>query len=180
MNSGFLGGVKLGALGGDFAHAVTLEREAVSVVDQAIEDSVGDGRISDDLVPLVDRHLTRDYGRTALMAVIDHFEEIATLVAGERGESPVIEDEKIDARERLEKTSISSVAAGERESFEQPGKAMIEDGTIIAAGFVAKRASNPALAGAGRPGDEKVLLARDPIAVDEFGEERTFDAARSA
>jgi hypothetical protein len=31
------------------------------------------------------------------MAVIDHFEEIATLVAGERGESPVIEDEKIDA-----------------------------------------------------------------------------------
>jgi hypothetical protein len=53
--------------------------------------------VGDDLVPLVDRLLTGDDGRTALMAVIDHFEEIATLVAGERGESPVIEDEKIDA-----------------------------------------------------------------------------------
>jgi hypothetical protein len=104
-------------------------------------------------VPLVDRHLAGDDGRAALMAVINHFEEIAALVAGERGESPVIEDEKIDARERLEETSISSVAAGERESFEQPGKAMIEDGTIIAAGLVAERASDPALASAGQARD---------------------------
>jgi len=153
LNSGFLGGVKLGALGGDFAHAVTLEREAVSVVDQAIEDGVGDGRIGDDLVPLLDRHLAGDHGRTALMAVIDHFEKIAALLAGERGESPVIEDEKIDARERLEQASIASVATGEREGLEQPGKTMIEDGTIIAAGLVAERTSNPALAGAGQARD---------------------------
>ena len=46
------------------------------------------------------------------MAVINHFEKIATLLAGGWGEPPVIEDEEIDARECLEEASIASVAAG--------------------------------------------------------------------
>jgi hypothetical protein len=149
LNSGFLGGVKLGALGSDLAHAVSLECEAVSVVDEAVEDSVGDGGIGDDLVPVVDRYLAGDDGRTALMAVIDDLEEIATLLAGERGEPPIVEDEEIDARERLEQSSIASVAAGEREGLEQSWKAMIEDGTIVAASLVAEGAGDPTLAGPG-------------------------------
>ena len=62
FDSGFLGGVKLGALSGDLAHAVSLECDAMSVVNEAVEDSVGDGRISNDFVPVVDRHLTGDDG----------------------------------------------------------------------------------------------------------------------
>ena len=180
LNSGFLGGVKLGALCGDLAHAVSLECEAVSVVNEAVEDGVGDGGIGDDLVPVVDRHLAGDDGRTALMAVIDHFEEIATLIAGEGSKPPIVEYEKIDTRERLEEASIASVAASERESLEQPWKAMIKDGAIVTAGLVAERASDSTLAGPGRPGDQEVLLAVDPVAVDELGEEGTVDAARGA
>jgi hypothetical protein len=45
--SGFLGGVKIGALGGDLTHAVSVEGEAVGVVDEAVEDGVGDGGIAD-------------------------------------------------------------------------------------------------------------------------------------
>jgi hypothetical protein len=47
LNSGFLGGVKLGALGGDLAHAVSLECEAVSVVDEPVEHRVGDGGLAE-------------------------------------------------------------------------------------------------------------------------------------
>jgi len=64
----------------------------MSVVDEAVEDGVGDGGIRDDLVPMVDRDLTGDDGRTTLMAVIDDLEEIAALLAGEWGETPVVED----------------------------------------------------------------------------------------
>jgi hypothetical protein len=40
----------------------------------------------------LDRHLTGDNGRSALMAIVDNFEEITTLLAGKRGETPVVED----------------------------------------------------------------------------------------
>jgi hypothetical protein len=57
---------------------------------------------------------------------------------------------------------------------------MVENGTIVAAGLVAQRACDPALADAGRPGDEQVLFAANPIAIDELGEEGALDASRSA
>ena len=40
-------GVKSGALGGGFAHALALEGEPVRVVYEPIEDGIGDGRIWD-------------------------------------------------------------------------------------------------------------------------------------
>jgi hypothetical protein len=45
-------------------------------------------RVGNDLVPMLDRHLTGDDGRSALVAIVDDFEEITTLVTGERGEAP--------------------------------------------------------------------------------------------
>jgi hypothetical protein len=57
---------------------------------------------------------------------------------------------------------------------------MIEGGTIVAACLVAERACDPALADASGAGDEQVLLARDPVTIDELGEERALDATRGA
>ena len=48
-------------------------------MDEPIEDGVRDGGVGDDLVPIFDRHLAGDDGRSALVAIIDDFEEIATL-----------------------------------------------------------------------------------------------------
>ena len=48
-------GVKSGPLGGRLAHALALECEPVRVVYEPIEDRVGDGRIGDRLVPVIDR-----------------------------------------------------------------------------------------------------------------------------
>jgi len=60
MGSDFLGCVKFGALRSDLSHAVSIECEAVSVVDEPVEDGVSDGRIGDDIVPIFDRHLAGD------------------------------------------------------------------------------------------------------------------------
>src|ERR1700693_1818183 len=57
---------------------------------------------------------------------------------------------------------------------------MVKDRTIVAAGFVAEGAGDPAFAQAGSSCDEQVLMAVDPIAGDEPGEDGAVDAARRA
>ena len=71
----------------------------MGVVDEAVEDGVGECRIADDLVPLLDRNLAGDDGRSALMAVFEDFEEIALLWLGEDRQAPVVQDQQLDARE---------------------------------------------------------------------------------
>jgi hypothetical protein len=43
------------------------------------------------------------------VAIVDDFEEITTLVAGERGETPVVEDEQVDPRQHLEEPCVASL-----------------------------------------------------------------------
>ena len=67
-------------------------------MDETVENGVGDGWVGDHLMPMVDRDLAGDDGRATLMAVVDDLKEIATLVGGERSQSPVVEDEKLNSR----------------------------------------------------------------------------------
>jgi len=60
MSSCVLFDVKSGALGGHLAHALALKRQPVRVVYEPIEDRVGDGRIGDRLVPVIDGYSTPD------------------------------------------------------------------------------------------------------------------------
>jgi hypothetical protein len=53
-------------------------------VDETVENSVGDGGIGDHLVPVIDRHLAGDDGRSALVPVVNDLEKVAALVTGER------------------------------------------------------------------------------------------------
>ena len=47
-------------LGGGFAEALALEDNPVSIMHEAIENGICDGRIADDLVPVLDRKLAGD------------------------------------------------------------------------------------------------------------------------
>ena len=55
----------------------------MGVVDQAVEDGVGDGGIADDLVPTIDRELAGDDDRAGLIAVFDDLQQIAALLGVE-------------------------------------------------------------------------------------------------
>src|SRR4051812_18625551 len=58
---------------------------------------------------------------------------------------------------------MSSIAPREREGFEQPRHAMVEDGTIVTACLVAQRAGNPAFADSDKPGTHiRQLSTRRP------------------
>ena len=63
-----------------FAQAFSLQFDAMSVVDDAIEDSVGDGGIADDVMPVFQRQLAGDQDGSDVVAILDDFEEIASLI----------------------------------------------------------------------------------------------------
>lgn len=65
----------IGLLCGEFAAGrFALESEATSVVDDAVENGVGDGRLTDDVVPPVDGNLAGDEGGAPAAALLDDLE----------------------------------------------------------------------------------------------------------
>src|SRR6266446_3046596 len=145
----------VGSSGSDFrrlllAQAVALELEAMGVVNDPVEDGVGEGRLADQLMPAVDRDLAGDQGGAAAVAVFDDFQHVVALLGPERLKAPIIEDEELDAAERPHQTRVSPVAAGEREIAEHPGRPLIEHRAVVATGLVAERTGQPAFADAAR------------------------------
>ena len=73
----------------------------MSVVDEAVENGVGERRIADDLVPLLDRNLTGDDSRDTLVTIFQDFEEITLLSFGEDRQTPIVQYQELHARERF-------------------------------------------------------------------------------
>ena len=70
----------------------------MGVVDEAVEDGVGVGRVADHLVPFVDGELAGDDGGAAAVAFFEDLEEIVAGAGVERFEAPVVEDEEMRRR----------------------------------------------------------------------------------
>src|SRR5664280_2520404 len=159
------------------SHAFSGELKAVSVVNEAVQDRVAQGGIADDVVPMFDGDLAGNDGRGATVAIIKDLQQVAPFGRTENRQTPIIENEELNAPEGFEQATIAAVAASKSERLEQARDAMILDRTIVAAGLVAEGTGNPALAQAGCPCDEQVLIAADPVADDESGEDGAIDTA---
>ena len=116
--SGGLSGVLLSTRG-------ALEGDAVSVVQDAIADGVGDGGVREVIMPFVRRDLARDDRGAVTVAILDDFEHVAALLLAERSESPIIEHEHFDASELGEQPRVRSVGVRERELLEQARDAAV-------------------------------------------------------
>ena len=118
MGSCVLLDVKSGTLGGHLAHALALECQPVRVVHEPIEDRVGDGRIGDCLVPVIDRQLAGHNRRAAIVPILDNLKDVATLLGRQRGEAPIVQDQQLDARQALDEPRMTPVAACECQGIE--------------------------------------------------------------
>lgn len=112
------------------------------------------------------------------MPVIEDVQETAPLLGRERLQAPIIQDQKLDARQRLEQAAVTSITAREQQ-YRTTVEAMVKDRTIVAASLLAKGAGNKTLADASRPDDQQVLMTSNPIAADELGEEGLVEHART-
>ena len=88
-------------------------------MDEAVEDGIGDCRIDDHLVPVVDGELTGHNRRVAAEAIVDDFEQVAALLRCQRSQPPVVEDQKLHTGEALEEAYIPSIAACQCKCVEQ-------------------------------------------------------------
>jgi len=61
----------------------------MGVVDNAVEDGVGVGRVANDLVPFVDQNLAGQDGRAAAIALFEDFKQIVARVGIEGFEAPI-------------------------------------------------------------------------------------------
>jgi len=75
------------------------EFDAMSVVDETVQNGVGVGRIADDFVPTVDRKLGCDHRGAASVALFEDFQEILPRGCVERLKPPIIEDQKVGLAE---------------------------------------------------------------------------------
>jgi hypothetical protein len=132
------------------AQAVAAELQTMSVVDDAVEDGVGQGRFADQVMPFVDRDLAGDQRGAAAVTVFDDFEHVVAVLGPERLEAPIIEDQQFDPAEGAHQARIAAVATSEREITKHPRDALIEHRAVVAAGFLTKSASKPTFADPGR------------------------------
>src|SRR5215472_7424780 len=108
-------GGHIGSSSGDFrrlllAQAVAAELQAMSVMDDAVENGVGEGRFADQIVPAVDRDLAGDQRGAAAVAVLDDLQQVVTLLGTEWLKTPVVEDQELDAAEGTHQ-AVTAVAA---------------------------------------------------------------------
>ena len=82
-----------------FPHRVPAHLDAVRVVDQAVEDTVGHGRVADLFVPASDGQLRRQDHRSRLITVFADLPEVAALGLTQRSHGPVVDHQQIDTAE---------------------------------------------------------------------------------
>ena len=73
------------------------ELDPVGAVDDTIENGIGQGGITDGVVPLLDRELTGDQRRSAAVPILYDFKQIAAVTIVELGQPPVVENQQLDA-----------------------------------------------------------------------------------
>jgi hypothetical protein len=81
-------------------------------VDETVEDGVGEGWLTDEVVPGFDRELTGHQRRAAAVTILDDLHEIAPLAGVEAVGTEVIEYEQLTfVRERKKRAKLPSPCA---------------------------------------------------------------------
>lgn len=150
------------------------------VMDEAVQDGVGIGWVSDYVMPGRHGQLAGDDGGAPSVAILEYFEEIVAGLVVERLQTPIVEDQQMDAGERALQTRIAAVASCEREIGEQTRDTLVEDGAVVTAGLVADRTGKPTLSHARRPADGQIVMGIDPVAGDQLDEQGPVEAAVGA
>jgi hypothetical protein len=152
----------------------------VGIVDEAVQDGIGECGVSDHRMPVFEWELAGEEGGASAVAVFEDLEEVAALGVGEGGEAEVIEDEELGPGQAVEELGVGAVRAGQGQFSEEPGEAIVAGGEAVTAGTVAEGAGQVALAGAGGAGDEDALVVADPVTAGEAQNQGAIQSAGTA
>ena len=97
----------------------------------AVEERIGDRRISHGVVPALDGQLNGDDCRARPLSVVEDLQHVASLLFTKRREAPVIEHKDVDLRETAEQSRVRAVGVRKRELFDEPRHAAIQDAMTV-------------------------------------------------
>ena len=133
-----------------------MQRDAVGVVHQSVQDRVSNGRVLKDAMPAGDRKLSGDQDGTVSISVIHNFQQVAAMERFQRRESKVVENEHIRLFQGGQQLGPGSVISGCQQVAEQPVYAQALDFQSFSARGIAKGGGQPGFAGTARAGYEQV------------------------
>ena len=80
------------------------------VVHQTVEDGVGDGGITNGLMPVLHGELARHHGGPPSVPVLQDLQQVSALVGSHGRKTPIIEDQELDAHQAFEQACVAAVA----------------------------------------------------------------------
>ena len=128
----------------------------MSVVQQPVEDGIGERGDGDDLVPAIHRDLAGDQGRAGVVAVLDDLQKITRLFGQERLGAPIVEDQQVHLRDLAQQPAVAAITTCKAKRRKQTRDPVVQDREVVPAGLVPERAGQPALAHAAGAGDHEV------------------------
>ena len=98
------------------------------MVQQAVQDGIGNGGVADDGVPVFDWALAGDDGGSFPIAVLDDFEQVVALGIVKRSEEQIVEDEELDFGQAVKRFEMRAIGFGLEQHFKQARSAQIKHG----------------------------------------------------
>jgi hypothetical protein len=106
-----------------------------------VHDGVGDGAIPEATMPLVQRLLAGDHGPSSIVAIIEHFQQIARRGIGQRNKTEVIDNQQLDAAPLFQQRRAPLHVRMVGKHLHQPGQTEAAHGEVGAAGRVYRAAA---------------------------------------
>ena len=139
----------------------------MGIVDQAVEDGVGDGGIADLLVPVIHGKLTGEDGGGMAVPLLDDLQKIPSFGVGHGGETQIVNHQDMGLGKLADDLSIAAIALGQGHLVGELGRTDVEGAVSFPAGLVGQDAGQEGFPHACGSGDDDVLMTFDPITGDE-------------
>ena len=150
----------------------------MGVVDDPVEDRVGDGGFADHLMPARARELGGDDGGAPLVAFFEQLQQVETLLIGQTVRAPVVEDQKLHAGELVDQAREAAIEPGGCHLLEQARHTRIGDGVIHTRRLMGEGAGQPGLSSAGLAGEDDLLMGLEPPALGQRQDLAAIEATR--
>ena len=127
-----------------FPDGLAIQLQLVCVVDQAVQQGVGDRWIADGVVPQLDLELAGQDGGVPAVAVLQDLQHVPPLPVRERSQAPVVDDQQLGPGELGEFLAVDAFAPGHVEIVHQARETLVQHGVPLPARLVRESAGEPA------------------------------------
>lgn len=139
----------------------------MGIVNEPVQDRIGDSGCGYDVEPVLDWHLADDYGGAPVASGLEDLKDVAGGVGIHRIHAPVINDQEVSLFESCEQCWVGAVGPGKGGCCKETTASEVACGVSHPAGTVCDSTGDIGFAYSRRAGDDDVRVACDETALGE-------------